>query len=243
MNGRLERGMLMTGVLVLAASLQFGAGLLGSAASLLAALLLGAAATFLWLNLELAHRRPWFPVLALTLTSLIAVLIVELTFRPSFATWFSPLLTAGASGATLFVLLRSRARCNLCNRRLGTQAVVFRCPRCSMKVCDETCWRFEHRRCRLCLEQRVPVLPPGESWWTRVTGPRSRHGRCQICLGSAEQLDLRACPHCRRTQCRDCWDFNNGECARCAGVLPELPASLTMAVAQVSGGGAEPLAR
>jgi hypothetical protein len=78
----------------------------------------------------------------------------------------------------------------------------------------------------------VPVLPTGDKWWTKVAGPRSGHGRCQICLGSAEQMDLRICPHCRRPQCRDCWDFSNGECQRCGTALPDLPASLTMTVAQ-----------
>lgn len=234
MNRGLERFALLSGVVILVGSLQFGACLLGEIAALLMALLLSVSATLLWVHFELTDRKAWLAPLAIALTTLAAILVVELSLRRDFALWFCPVVALAGSSATAAVLLRSRARCNLCNRRLGTQAVVFHCPRCTMDVCDETCWSFEHRRCQLCLEQRVPVLSASEGWWTRVTGPRARHGRCQICLGSPEKVDLRACPNCRRTQCRDCWDFNNGECSRCATPLPELPASLTMAVAKIA---------
>lgn len=226
--------MRVAGVLILVASLQFVACLLGSVAALIAAPLLGAGAAYLWLQFELPHRPILLPPLWLALTAGAAVLTVEVSLRPDFVMWFAPLLTLAAAAATITAVQRSRSQCNLCGRRLGSGGVVFRCPRCSMEVCDETCWDFEHRRCHLCLEQRVPVLPIQDSWWSRVAGPRAVHGRCQICLGAADELDLRACPHCRRPQCRDCWDFNNGECARCATSLPDLPAALTMAVAQVS---------
>ncbi len=234
MNRGLERAAAITGVVILLASLQFGACLLGGPAALTAALVLSVGFTFLWLHFDLPHAQPWLLPLIVSLATVCAVVVVETTLRPSFATWFAPLFAAAGSSATLAILLRSRARCGLCGRRLGTQTVVFQCPRCSMEVCDETCWSFEHRRCQLCLEQRVPVLPTGESWWMRVTGPRAHHGRCQICLGSAEQVDLRACTNCRRVQCRDCWDFNNGECARCSTALRDLPPALTMAVAKIS---------
>ncbi len=233
MNRALERFALMSGVIILMISLQFGACLLGAPVALVAALLLSVAVTLLWVHFELSEGKLWLPPLVVTLTSLCAVLVVEFSLRRGFAVWFCPLLALIGSAVTTAVLQRSRARCNLCNRRLATQALVFHCPRCSQEVCEETCWSFEHRRCQLCLEQRVPVLPSAEGWWARTTGPRSRHGRCQICLGSPEQVDLRACPHCRRVQCRDCWDFNNGECSRCATPLPELPASLTMTVAKI----------
>ena len=234
MNGRLERGMRVAGVLILAASLQFVACLFGPVAALIVALLLGAAGTWLWLHFELLHHPVWLPPLALTGSVFFAILTVELAVRPDFASWFAPLLTLTAASVTLGVMHRRRSQCNLCGRVLGTRGVVFHCPRCSMAVCDETCWSFEHRRCNLCLEQRVPILSIQDSWWSRVAGPRSLHGRCQLCLGAAEGLDLRACPHCRRPQCRSCWDFNNGECARCARSLPDLPPALTMAVAEVS---------
>ncbi len=236
MNRGLERAAVLLGILVFLGSVQFGACLLGGLPALLAAPLLGAGGTMIWFHFDLPQKKVWLVPLVLGLTSLCGVLIVELSLSRNLAEWFCAPCVAVASALTLSVVLRSRLRCNLCNRRIGSQDVIFRCPRCSMQVCDETCWSFEHRRCALCLEQRVPVLPMLESWWMRVAGPRSRQGRCQVCLGSAETLDLRACPHCRRPQCRGCWDFNNGECARCAGALPDLPPSLIMATAQISEG-------
>lgn len=236
MKHRLEHGAALAGVLILVASLLFGACLLGPVAALFAGVLLGAGGSALWLYLDLPSRRVWLPPLVLTIVALVTVVLIEFTLRRDFGTWFCVPLAALSSSACLAILLRSRARCALCGRRLGTQAVVFECPRCSQQVCDETCWNFEHRRCHQCLEQRVPILPVGDNWWMSRTGPRSRNGRCQICLGSAEQVDLRACPNCRRMQCRDCWDFSNGECERCRTPLPELPASLTMSVARISEG-------
>ena len=82
----------------------------------------------------------------------------------------------------------------------------------------------------------MPVLPIETGWWTRVAGPRMTQGRCQVCQVAADQADLRACPRCRRPQCRDCWDFRNGECARCDAALTDLPASLGEIVAGVPDG-------
>jgi hypothetical protein len=233
LNGAIDRVVRIAGMLVLTASLTFIAALLGSLVGLLAAPVVSAGATWLWLRFQLRSRPVWFPPLALALAVLVAEIVVETTLRHDLTGWFAPLLAALAAALTFWLLERSRAQCNLCGRRLTSQAVVFHCPRCLLKVCDETCWNFDHRRCRLCLEQRVPALPVQDSWWTRTTGPRMTVGRCQVCLGSAEQVDLRACPHCRRQQCRDCWDFGNGECARCAKALPDLPASFVLAAAEV----------
>lgn len=234
MNGGLDRTVRVAGVLILMASLAFVAAVLGAIPALVAAPLLSAAAIRLWLHFELPSRPVWYPPLALAAAVALASVTVELTIRHDFATWFAPLLAAGAAALAFWLLERNRAQCTLCGRRLNSQSVVFRCPRCSMQVCDETCWNFDHRRCQLCLEQRVPILPIQDSWWMRTTGPRSPNGRCQVCLGTAEQVDLRACPHCRRLQCRDCWDFGNGECARCKTSLPDLPPALTMAVAETA---------
>ena len=228
----LERAAMLAGLLLLTASLQFGFALAGGAPALVAALLLGAAATLGWVQFGLPHGRLWLVALVLGTTVLASTAVVELAFHPSFAAWFAPLLAAGAAAGTLALRVRDKARCNLCNRRLKLQAVTFRCPRCSMLVCDESCWNFEHRRCSMCLENRVPVLPSGDSWWNRVSGPRSLQGRCQVCLAAGEQADLRQCTRCRRLQCRDCWDFSNGECTRCGQQLPELPDSLRAVVAE-----------
>lgn len=230
MNRALERYATLAGVLVLLCSAQFGACLAGGGVALPVALLLSAAVTWLWMHFDLPSGRVWLPPLACVCAVMLCATLAEMAFRNDFAEWFSFVPAAIGSSLTIYILLRSRARCALCNRRLATQSLIFQCPRCHMHVCDEFCWSFEHGRCTLCLEQRVPFLPTLEQWWTRVAGPRSIHGRCQICLGSAEKLDLRICPNCRRPQCRDCWDFNNGECQRCGTSLPDLPASLTMIV-------------
>lgn len=230
MNRALERYAILTGVIVLLCSVQFGACLAGGSVVLPVTLLLSAAVTWLWLHFDLPSGRAWLPPLVCVSAVMLSVALAELTFRNDFVEWFSFAPAIIGSGLTIYLLRRSKARCSLCNRHLATQSLIFRCPRCHMQVCDEFCWSFEHRRCTLCLEQRVPLLPTNEQWWTRVAGPRSIHGRCQICLGSAEKLDLRICPNCRRLQCRDCWDFNNGDCQRCGTSLSDLPASLTMMV-------------
>jgi len=115
-------------------------------------------------------------------------------------------------------------RCSLCNRRLGE--VALDCPRCRMVVCDQGCWVFEHCRCRLCEDNRVPVLPPDGRWWDQRFGLRMRQGRCLLCLAEAADADLRACGHCGRAQCRPCWDAGNGQCSRCKWIVEGLPEAL-----------------
>ena len=241
MNGRLEHGAMLAGVLVLLLSLQFGACLGGAGVALPAALILGIGVTWLWKHFSLPGKGLWVQPVACALAVLLSVASVEVAFTSSFGEWFCPLLAAAGSGGCLAVLRRTTARCGLCNRHLATQDVVFACPRCGMHVCDETCWSYEHRRCQLCLEQRVPVLPMEDKWWLRVAGPRAHHDRCGVCRGAADQVDLRNCPKCRRPQCRDCWDFSNGECQRCGAALPDIPASLSMVVAETPGGAIRPI--
>ncbi len=222
----LEQNALVAGLLALTFSLQFGLGVLGAPFALVGALLLGIGVTLLWQYFELPATRPWLPLLLVTSSVFISTLVLELAYRPIFAEWFTAAAALLGSGATLAITLSHSSHCNLCNCRLASRDLTFRCPRCSQQVCEQTCWDFEHRRCRLCLEQRVPILPLETSWWTRVSGPRMAHGRCQVCQTSAEQDDLRACPKCRRPQCHSCWDFLNGECGRCACALPDLPVAL-----------------
>lgn len=230
MNRALERYAILFGVIIFLCSVQFGACLAGTGVALSVALIMSAVAMWLWMYFDLPSSRIWLPPLICVCAVMLSVTLAELFFHNDFAEWFSFVPAGLGSGLTAYFLLLSKARCALCNRRLSMQTVTFQCPRCHMRVCDEFCWSFESRRCTLCLEQRVPILPTHEQWWTRVAGPRSPHGRCQICLGSAEKLDLRICPNCRRPQCRDCWDFNNGDCQRCGTSLPDLPESLTMTV-------------
>ena len=235
MKSSFERFALLAGLLVLVASLQFVSGIGGALLALPVALALGVGATLLWFHFDLPASRPWLPPLLLAGVVLLASAVLEVGLRPDFGEWFAFLAAGLGSGAAVLFTLRNRTRCDLCNRRLQPQALRFRCPRCTQQVCEETCWNFEHRRCALCLEQRVPVLPIESSWWTRVTGPRATQGRCQVCLTAADQTDLRACPRCRRPQCRDCWDFRNGECARCNAALPDLPAALSDIIVSAPG--------
>ncbi len=234
MSRPLERGALLCGVLVLLLSLQFGAALAGGPVALPLALLFSAGATWLWLWLEVPLGGVWVPPLVCALLCGVTAGVSYLAFRPDFAGLFTFVPAAAGSALTLYAVRRSQARCGLCNHRLPSGSLVFTCPRCSLHVCEERCWSFEHRRCQLCLEQRVHLLPTDERWWMSVAGPRSRHDRCQMCRGAADQVDLRLCPKCRRAQCRDCWDHNNGECARCGTALPDLPASLRETVASVA---------
>ena len=232
MNGKLERNASVAGLLVLVASLHLAISLAGDIASLLGAIALAVVGTLLWLHFDLPHRHSWVVSLLVTVSILFSTAVLAVGAAGDLWRWLALPLAFASSFITLLLLIRDRARCNLCNQRLKLQAVTFRCPRCSMLVCDERCWDFEHRRCAMCLEIRVPVLPIQDSWWNRITGPRATNGRCQVCLASSEQSDLRPCGKCRRLQCRDCWDFRNGECARCGATLAELPVSLREMVAE-----------
>ena len=234
-----ERFALLAGLLVLVSSLQFGFGLGGAAIALPGALLLGAGTTFLWLHFNLGTEKPWLPPLLVSVAVLLSSVILELAFRPDLGQWFAFLIAGASSAAVMTIVLRNRRRCNLCSRSLSSQALTFRCPRCTQEVCEETCWNFEHRRCNLCLEQRVPIMPIETAWWTRVAGPRVTQGRCLVCLAAADKVDLRSCPNCRRMQCRDCWDFENGQCSRCAAALPDLPPALNSIIGSGYGGALE----
>jgi hypothetical protein len=232
MSNALQRGASLAGLLILIASLQLAVSLAGTLACLIAAAALGAAGVLLWLHFDMPHRRTWLVSLIFAATIFVSTAIVQAGVSDSGWRWFAPAIAFAAAIVTATLRIRDRARCSLCNRRLKLQTVTFRCPRCSMLVCDERCWDFDHRRCVMCLENRVPVLPIQDSWWSRIAGPRATNGRCQVCLATAEQADLRACGKCRRLQCRDCWDFTNGECTRCAATLSELPVSLREMVAE-----------
>jgi hypothetical protein len=138
---------------------------------------------------------------------------------------FAPLAAALTAGAIIGIGRMSSRRCGLCNRRIGG-GVAFDCPRCGLLVCERDCWVFEQCRCRLCEQNRVPVFSPDGRWWDRHFGPRSQHGRCQICQSTAEATDLRVCGKCGRPQCRDCWDYANGQCSRCHWIVDDLPEPL-----------------
>jgi hypothetical protein len=139
--------------------------------------------------------------------------------------WWAP---AAATAVSAFWWITSRGlgkRCHLCNRWLRKSVVSFECPRCEFVVCEK-CWEFDHLRCRLCEQNRVPVFPPDGRWWDHHLGARVGRGRCQICQTTSEQADLRGCGQCGRTQCRECWDYANGQCSRCNWIMHDLPETL-----------------
>ncbi len=224
-------------LLALLASAQFASTFGGEIAAVSVGSLLGAVSVLLALRL---HRLPsrWWPLpLAVLLASLAGVAVSLLLPETILGILWAPL--AAALGAILAGLLQRKGsrRCGLCNRRVSTGEVVFGCPRCSLTVCDHTCWDFAHRRCRLCSENHVPLLPQADQWWDRVLGPRANFGRCRVCLTSFENRDLRNCGRCGRPQSREDWDGANGECLRCGWVCPDLPESLRSIQVSVSGGG------
>jgi hypothetical protein len=168
----------------------------------------------------------WAGVLIPSLSSIAATSLVFLTKRnASPLLWLAPSLALLASALTVSIRNLQLRRCALCDRRLNT-AVAFSCPRCALLTCDH-CWIFERSRCRLCEENGVAILPADARWWDKQTGPRAKQGRCQICMATADKVDLRSCKKCGRLQCRDCWDvFANGQCIRCGWTIPDMPKSL-----------------
>jgi hypothetical protein len=137
--------------------------------------------------------------------------------------FFAPVLAFAVSGAVVLVPWRSRLRCALCGHGLGS-GVWFRCPRCGLAVCDRDCWDFDNLRCRLCQQNSVPMpVFTDINWWNQQLGPRLTQGRCQLCLASGSEADLRVCRNCGRPQCRACWDAANGRCNHCRWLIPDLP--------------------
>jgi len=188
----------------------------GAAVGALSALLLK------FFQIELAA---WAGVVLPTASSAVSVAIVYFSRnnQPAYI-WLACALALGVSLTIEGVKQGSSKRCALCNRRLSGR-VSFACPRCGLTVCD-SCWVFEASRCRLCEQNRVPIFPPDARWWDRQLGPRTEHGRCQLCQVPAQDADLRACRKCGRPHCRDCWDSANGQCSRCQWTMEELPESL-----------------
>jgi RING finger family protein len=139
--------------------------------------------------------------------------------------WICPLLAWLLMGGVVWWRNRDARRCTLCNCRLSGK-VAFECPRCGLTVCEQNCWDFVRIRCRLCVQNQVPVFPLDGRWWDKIFGPATPHGRCQLCQTSGQETELRGCPTCGRPQCRQCWDDANGVCSRCKWVVKALPEAL-----------------
>lgn len=226
MNKLIQGGAQQAACFALIFTILFVCAIAGIWGMVLSTLVLGAITPFLAQALSLQPKRWWPLPLFMAASSLLAISVTYLT-RP-FGIWFwsMPLVAFLISLSAGALAKITQNRCALCHKRLSPHEVTFTCPRCAMIVCDENCWSFEHRRCRLCEENGVPILPSMSQWWDRQLGPRAKQGRCQVCMASPEQADLRICSHCRRPQCRTCWDHTNGECSRCGWIIPELPEPL-----------------
>jgi hypothetical protein len=170
-------------------------------------------------------QQVWAAIILPTAASAVGISVVFFSqANPASILWLAPLLACAVAAAIVGVQRLQSRRCGLCNRRLG-RGVTFICPRCELVVCD-SCWVFERTRCQLCEQNHVPIFSPDGRWWDRELGPRTPHGRCQLCMRPAEEADLRACRHCGRPQCRECWDTANGQCSRCQWTIEDLPEAL-----------------
>lgn len=198
---------------------------LGAIAGAIPAILAGAADGLLVFPLFRLFGVEWeqwlVPLITSVAASTVGAFVGSLgTQEPLSWQGLSPLGAAAASAAVA-LLGRGRARvCQLCRQRLGN-TLAFECPRCELLVCERKCWRFDSCRCRLCADQAVPVFPAEARWWDERFGARVPSGKCQLCL--AEGGDLRACPQCSRLQCRECWDYANGQCGHCGWLIADLP--------------------
>jgi hypothetical protein len=198
---------------------------LGAIAGAVEAIVVGAADGLLVFPLfrlfGIEWEQPLLPLVTAVLASSIGTFVGSLG-TPEPLSWqgISP-LCAVASCLLAAFLGKGRTRvCQLCRQRLGN-TMAFECPRCGLLVCERKCWRFDSCRCRLCADQAVSVFPSEARWWEEHFGARVPSGKCQLCL--SEQADLRSCPQCGRLQCRECWDYANGQCGHCGWVVADLP--------------------
>ena len=181
-----------------------------------------------WPLLAFFHLKalPWWAAPLFSTASSLAGVMMVLLAREGLPLefWMGPILAGAVASAVTLIRHRQARRCNLCNRHLGA-AVAFTCPRCELLVCED-CWVFEFSRCQLCEQNHVRILSLDSRWWYHQFGPRSEFGRCQLCLKTAQECDLRSCRNCGRTQCTECWDSVNGQCNRCRWTVEDVPESL-----------------
>ena len=170
--------------------------------------------------------RWWLMLLAPTLAITVGVTSVKVTSPDLFVCLLAALGAFALSASVSVWLFSARRRCALCSSSITSRQLAFRCPRCDMVVCEKTCWNFDSLRCRLCHQNRVPIFSADGRWWDQNFGKSSRHGRCQLCLASPVNLDLRLCGRYGRPYCRACWDHQNGCCGRCGWLPPNLPEPL-----------------
>jgi hypothetical protein len=174
--------------------------------------------------LALAFDSLWPLPLTALIASLLGVACSRIVGQADMGhlAWLAPVLAAAPSGSPALASLVRSERCGLCKRTLRTM-LSFSCPRCSLHVC-EYCWEFGRERCKLCDENHIPLLPVESAWWLDRFGERRLTGECSLCRTSAgaSHTPQWGCGGCGHNQCAACWDDNNGVCARCGWVIPEV---------------------
>jgi hypothetical protein len=211
---------------------QFFAGLGGPGLAAFAGI---TAALLCWVLIrffEVETGNPWLAVAPPVLGCGIGVLLLTLGAKPDPLYWFAPVLAGLQMALIIWWLQRDTRRCSLCESRVAG-LITFVCPRCHLVIC-ENCWNHGKLRCRLCVQNAVPLFPDSKQWWDRNIGLTTKQGRCQICQADTEQAELRACRKCGRPQCLECWDDANGVCAKCHARPGELPAELEQLMPQES---------
>lgn len=204
------------------------------AAALAAGLLLAALPDIFSKVFQVEELPPWFAAGFTVGGALIGASVSIAVMNTGPAILLSPLLTGVAS--TIWAVSKRFAtkRCSLCNSSLRG-VLEFECPRCALTVCEQLCWRPDFLRCRLCLQNEVPVFTPDTRWWDKQVSARMTFGSCQFCQSpAAEDRDLRTCRRCGRPQCISCWDHLNGQCSRCQWTIQELPEALAKYVGKSS---------
>jgi hypothetical protein len=173
------------------------------------------------------HDQDYWPPLVAIAASLLGLIMGVTGAGDAYApaAWAAPLCAALPFGIVALRNILRGALCQICGERLRG-LLSFSCPRCRLIAC-ENCWLFERGRCRLCDTNQVPLLPSDYNWWQDRFGSQTRGGRCALCLRATDwEVSHWPCGHCGNSQCRLCWDDNNGECSRCGWILPGLPSEI-----------------
>ena len=218
--------LIIVGCFIFCLFIQFLAVLAGLGWTMLAAVVLPAVFLLLLQFFEINLPFPWLGFVLPLCSSAAGIGLGFLRGVSDWTVWWAPLVAGIVAGLWVTIRARYARRCSVCERWLSPSEITFECPRCGLMACEATCWDFEHTRCTRCEENRVPIFLGGDRWWDRQLGARVNHGHCQICMKTSQEADLRCCGKCGRPQCRDCWDYVNGQCGRCGWIMPDLPERL-----------------
>ncbi len=225
---QLRTNLLLAALGILAAAAQLIAthwGLIGDlAGGFLCGIIILAGTYVLALEITQIYLPPFVAVVASLLGLGLGLVGAEINYTP--ATWFALVFSVLPSGIIALRVSLRGARCQICHARLRG-LLSFACPRCHLIAC-ENCWQFERGRCSLCEANQVSLLPSNFSWWQERFGSQTRGGRCALCLRTADWNEAQwACRDCGHSQCRSCWDDNNGQCSRCGWNIPGLPTEVS----------------